>query len=200
MAADRDDAAERDSEDRYRSRARARVSSQAARTGRWQKALLLVAALVFAAGVTWQLLASRAGTRTDSAGDAVPPGSAGFVRSAESGDGATETTATRPTLADRAAPWLTRVGGSFAVAFVVGWLFRAFVKLATMIAALAVLALLALSYFNVINIDLSQAERHYESAVAWAGDQGQRLGKALAEHLPSSLAGFAGLFVGFRRR
>jgi len=98
------------------------------------------------------------------------------------------------------APHATHIGVSFIVGFILGWAFRVFVKTMAMIAALATALFFGLSYFNVMNIDLSKAEKQYDSGKTWLVDQAGRLKDAVKTHLPSSGATFLGLFVGFRRK
>jgi len=105
-----------------------------------------------------------------------------------------------PTLTQRFSPWLTRVGFTFIVGFVVGWAFRAFIKIMSMIASLALAVVLALSYFGVLNVDFSSAEKQYESAMSWVTDQASRAAKTILNHIPGSASSFAGMFIGFRRK
>jgi uncharacterized membrane protein (Fun14 family) len=106
----------------------------------------------------------------------------------------------KPSLYQRVSPWMTRVGLSFVVGFVLGWAFRAFLKLMSMIAALGLAVVLGLSYFGVLNVDFTTARHEYQSAIVWMTDQTQRLGKLVLSHVPGSASSFAGFFIGFRRR
>ena len=84
--------------------------------------------------------------------------------------------------------------------FVLGWLFRAFLKTMAFFLMLAIAALAALSYFGVLNVDFTSAREHYASALHWLGDQSSRLKDLIISHLPSSGGGALGAFLGFRRR
>jgi uncharacterized membrane protein (Fun14 family) len=105
-----------------------------------------------------------------------------------------------PSLVARLSPNATRIGGSVVAGFVLGWIFRAFVKTMAFFALLAGAALMALSYFGVINVDLSSAREHYASVMHWLSDQGMRLKDVVIAHLPSSSGGAVGAYLGFRRR
>lgn len=169
----------------------------------WQRMLLVAAVLLLEFGSAGQV-ASRLGDRPPQATEAVtaaPGNRAAFV--SETGQQESEAAAAaeedRP-IFHRISPSMMRVGVSFIAAFVLGWAFRAFLKLMTMVAGLGLALILGLSYFNVINVDLTRAEQQYRSSISWVTDQGQRLGKLILSHLPSSTASAVGMFVGFRRK
>src|SRR4051812_49395210 len=100
----------------------------------------------------------------------------------------------------RHAPAITKSGFSFIAAFVIGWLSRIFLKTVAMVASLGVALFAGLSYLNVFNIDLTKAEKKYDSGVAWVKDQGERGFKAVSNHIPGSASGALGMFVGFKRK
>jgi uncharacterized membrane protein (Fun14 family) len=183
---------------------------------RWHKLVLLIGVvLAIAGGIGW--MTSRAagdtGTRVTSTSTSstaapgqAPAGASKFIgNDAPTAADTTTTTTTTireepPTLIGRLSPNATRIGGSIVAGFVFGWIFRAFLKTVTFFALLAGAALLALSYFGVINVDLSSAREQYGSALHWLSDQGMRLKDMLLAHLPSSGGGAVGAFLGFRRR
>ena len=96
--------------------------------------------------------------------------------------------------------WMTRVGGSFLLGFLIGFAFRTFLKVTTFVAVVAALGFAALSYFRVVNVDSTAARERYDSAAAWVKDQGDKLKDAALNYVPHSTAGFVGMFIGFRRR
>jgi len=173
--------------------------------------LLLGVVLAIAGGAGW--LTTRAtsdtGTRVTTVNNTTPTaqtpaGASGFVdgRNAPA-DTTTTTTVTQtepPSLVARLSPNATRIGGSVVAGFVLGWIFRAFLKTMAFFALLAGAALMALSYFGVINVDLSSAREHYASVMHWLSDQGMRLKEVVIAHLPSSSGGAVGAYLGFRRR
>lgn len=133
------------------------------------------------------------------------PGGRGFVSSdASPTDTSTSPDTTEevvPAAPSRVPPWMTRVGASLIVGYIAGWLFRVFIKTATLITSVGIAIVMALSYFHVVNVDFTAAaERDSKTAMAWAIDQGDHLRKALVAHLPSSTSATVGGFLGFRRR
>jgi uncharacterized membrane protein (Fun14 family) len=173
---------------------------------RWHKLVLLIGVgLAIAGGIGWMTsrASSDSGTRVTTTSVPAPAGSSKFIDGGTPPSDAAITTTTREepqTLIGRLSPNATRIGGSVVAGFVFGWIFRAFLKTVTFFALLAGAALLALSYFGVINVDLSSAREHYASALHWLSDQGARLKDAVIAHLPSSGGGALGAFLGFRRR
>jgi len=184
-----------------------------ARMPRWHQVVLLVAIVLAAAGsVGWAV------TRT-APGQTVPASAAAAQHSsalpAHSGFVDSRTTGTTPLPADAAADandttpggWISRlsphatgVGLSVVGGFLVGWLFRAFLKLMTFFVLIVAALLAALSYFGVLNVDLTSAQTHSADAMHWLTEQGARLKDVVTAHLPSSGAGAFGAFLGFRRR
>jgi uncharacterized membrane protein (Fun14 family) len=106
----------------------------------------------------------------------------------------------QPTLRDRISPWAMRIGASFLAGFVIGVGLRIFIRITATVLILGIGALALLSYFNVMNVDLSAAETKYQSSIHWAQDQASRLAKVAESHLPSSGGSVVGAFAGFRRR
>ena len=83
--------------------------------------------------------------------------------------------------------------------FVIGWALRVFVK-TTLIVGAAITALLgALSYFHVMNVDLTMVQQNYHSDMSWLTNQAMRLKDVAMNHLPVHAGGFFGMFLGFRR-
>jgi uncharacterized membrane protein (Fun14 family) len=154
---------------------------------RWQQGLLTVAIVTFGGGIAGQVSSYMSHGSGSSS-----PGSS-FVGQGAAAD------SDKPFI-QRISPRLTAVGLSFVVGFVIGWLMRTFMKMATMLTMLIIAIMLGLSYFKVLNVDLSKAEVNYKDAREWITDQGQRAGKALAAYLPSSVSALAGIFIGFRRK
>jgi uncharacterized membrane protein (Fun14 family) len=177
---------------------------------RWHKMVLLLGVvLAIAGGIGWMTTHSTSdtGTRVTTVNTPTaqtPPGSSGFVdgRNAPADTTTTTTvvTAEPPSLVARLSPNATRIGGSVVAGFMLGWIFRAFLKTMAFFALLAGAALMALSYFGVINVDLSSAREHYASVMHWLSDQGMRLKDVVIAHLPSSSGGAVGAYLGFRRR
>jgi uncharacterized membrane protein (Fun14 family) len=185
-----------------------------ARMPRWHQVVMLVAVLLAAGGsVGWAVTRTAPGQTVPASSPAAArssaavPGSSGFVDSRTTGttplapDAAADANDTTPGgWVSRISPHATGVGVSVVAGFLVGWLFRTFLKMMTLFALIVAGLVAALSYFGVLNVDLSAAKTHYADAVHWLTDQAYRLKDVLAAHLPSSGGGAFGAFLGFRRR
>ena len=93
-----------------------------------------------------------------------------------------------------------KLGFGFAGRFVIGFIFRAFLKLAALATVIIGGGLAALSYFHFLNIDFTRVHQAYADNSAWIHDQAWRLKEVLLAHLPSSTTGAAGAWFGTRRR
>ena len=89
---------------------------------------------------------------------------------------------------------------SFIGGFIIGFIFRAFVKTMTLITLVIVGGLGALSYFHVINIDFSRAEQAWNSNSDWIMTQATKLRDVVWHYLPSSTTGTIGAFFGVKRK
>jgi uncharacterized membrane protein (Fun14 family) len=109
----------------------------------------------------------------------------------------TPTTQPAPSLL---AGWARRVGASVLLGFLVGWVFRTFLKIMSSITALVLGTLILLSYFNVMNIDFTAAENKYKDTSSWVTDQAGRLRDSATGHIHSTLGGALGIFIGWRKK
>jgi uncharacterized membrane protein (Fun14 family) len=107
--------------------------------------------------------------------------------------------ATQPSASPLGA-WSRRLGASVLVGFLVGWIFRAFVKIMASITALVLSAILLLSYFHIMNVDLTAAETKYKDTSGWVTGQAGKLRAAAMGHVHSTLGGALGLFMGVRKK
>ena len=96
--------------------------------------------------------------------------------------------------------WLARLGLSFAAGLILGIFFRTFLKTMAAITALVLTALVALSYFQVLNIDFTFMRQNYETFAGWLNSQAWQLKAAVGGVLPSTVATATGFFFGFRRK
>jgi len=100
--------------------------------------------------------------------------------------------------------WLStrgvKIGLSFLGAFAIGYLFRTFLKTMAILTAMAVTALLLLSYFNVYNVDFTAVQEKWETNREWVTTQATKLKDVVWTYLPSSTVAFVGFFVGMLRR
>ena len=171
-----------------------------------------------AASTTPDIHASAEGG--DGTATAPPPGARGFVDSSrqrtttdgdDAGDPSADDGPAAPAetdvSADRSLPWTAHLGGwlaklglSVAAGLVLGVFFRAFLKTMAAITALVVTALVALSYFEVINVDFKTMRQNYDTYSGWLTEQGYRAKDLIVVVLPSFAAGAAGFFVGFVRK
>ena len=130
-----------------------------------------------------------------------PGNSRGFVGS----DSAPAPTASEPappppTLSERLSPTAIRSGLGLIGGFIIGWAFRAFLKMMSMITFVIAAIFVGLSYFNVINVDFTAAQTKFKDSSAWVADQASRVKDAAMSHIPGSAASAVGLFLGFRRK
>ena len=150
---------------------------------RWHRVVLVLAAL--AAGLGWAHWSYQAATATSAT-----TAPAVTVRSVPPPP---------PPSSPFFAPLARRVGGSILLGFVIGWMFRTFVRLMAAITALAVGSLALLSHFHIMNVDLTAAENKTSHASVWVTDQAGRLRDAALAHVHSTIGGAVGLFMGVRR-
>jgi uncharacterized membrane protein (Fun14 family) len=96
--------------------------------------------------------------------------------------------------------WSRRVGASVIIGFVIGWIFRTFLKLMALVTGLVLSAIVLLSYFNFTNIDLTKAEKQYKDSSSWVTDQAGKLKDGAMSHVHSTLGGVLGAFMGVRKK
>ncbi len=134
----------------------------------------------------------------------LPQGSSGFVTGqpspADTSPAAPAPQNQNPGLTEKVTPWMTKFGLSFFVGIVAGVIFRTFIKLAVGITVLIAGLFLALSYFHILNIDMTTVKTEYASAAAWLTDQASRLKDVIFHALPSSTTAAAGFLAGFKKR
>lgn len=93
-----------------------------------------------------------------------------------------------------------KLGFGFAGGFAIGFAFRTFIKTMATLTTLAVIVFGALSYFKVLNVDMSSVQKAWESNSEWLMTQAGKLKDVAISHLPSSSTGFAGMFFGMKRK
>jgi uncharacterized membrane protein (Fun14 family) len=184
---------------------------------RWHKSLLGVMVVLAVLGVVGQVRAKLSKPRivertetsaTSANNSSTPANSRGFVSQDSTAQAPAPAAADRvPTqpvgnddLFTRVSPYATRLGVGYVAGFIIGWVFRFFLKTMMMITLVVGGLFAALSYFHVVNVDLTPAKQQYDSAMHWASDQASKLKDAAMAHLPSGGATTVGAFLGFRRR
>lgn len=173
----------------------------------WQKAVLGAAMTLGIAGAGAQLASGPtpppppAPTAPETS-SAAPEGSRGFVAGQPQATPTQQQQAPQPepTWVQSVSPVATKSGLGFVGAFLIGWAFRVFIKTMAVITALGVAILFALSYFNVINIDMSAAKQQWSSVSEFLTTQAGNLKDLLITHLPASSASAAGFTVGLCRK
>jgi len=98
---------------------------------------------------------------------------------------------------------MTRVGFSLFLGLMVGLIFRTFLRIATLLCALTIAAAAALSYFHIVNVDMTAVQQGTTQATSWLTDQTFRLAHLLFGALPATMStgsAGAGFFIGFKRR
>ena len=164
------------------------ISTHVFNMHKWQRGLVLVAVLLFGSG--------SVGKMSSYLGQKNQP----VVAPADANKPIPNPPAPEPTLAQKVSPWAMRMGLSLLVGFLIGFALRVFVRITVTLLLLGIGLLMLLSYFHVVNVDLSAEKTKYESTVNWAQDQAYRLKDSALSHLPSSGGGALGAFAGFRRR
>jgi uncharacterized membrane protein (Fun14 family) len=187
---------------------------------RWHKAVLALGVVLLVAGAVGWVMSRAKGaaveTRTvvrstpappASSGGTIPRGSSGFIngdQARQAGEApqtvtTTTTEAAPPDWIGKASPEVTKVGGSVVAGFVVGWLFRAFLKTMAFLALLAGAGLFALSYFGVLDVNVGALREHGATAAQWLTAHADKLKDVVVSHLPSTGGGALGACLGFRR-
>jgi uncharacterized membrane protein (Fun14 family) len=187
---------------------------------RWKKILLVMSLLVGVAGFGVQEASSymrksapptptpAVTGRPAPSGGVMPGGSSGFVGggspASPAPDSSTSTTSSpqtqAPSVSDKMTPYVTRIGFSVFIGAVVGFIFRTFIKLAAGITALIVAIAIGLSYFHILNVDMTAVKTETANASGWLSDQAGRLKEVIFSALPSSTGAGAGFVFGFKRR
>src|SRR5690349_15387304 len=116
---------------------------------RWHKGLLTLATLLLGLGAVGQVVTamrpSPPPVTLEKQDSSAAPGQSHLLNSSND-NGPTNAPAAepnpQPSLRERVSPWLTHVGLSVLVGFVLGWVFRAFIKMMSLI-ALAIISVMA---------------------------------------------------------
>lgn len=103
-------------------------------------------------------------------------------------------------LTHRVSPWAMRIGFAFLGGLVIGFVFRLFLKIMTLLTLAVTTIFVGLNYFNVLNLDLASAEAKYKTGMEWVTTQAEGAAKKLAGHLPDGGSSFLGMFMGFKRK
>lgn len=165
------------------------------------KRLFITAVLLAGAGTIGQM--SSFMSRQDQAPLAVMPttepsmGPSNSIVADPAGESAPVATEPAPTMVERLAPVSQKLGFGFIGGFILGWIFRTFLKIMSLITMAGVALFAGLSWMGV---DLSPMREKFESGIGWMSQQGDDLYDKVQKRLPSAGAGFAGVFFGFKRK
>jgi uncharacterized membrane protein (Fun14 family) len=185
---------------------------------RWKWRLLTLGLVIGMIGVAGQAYSFFAGQNSPANAPVVqqssgmpsaspaPVGSSGFVSghpAATDSPAVTTSDSTQQPASDYSQLWkpfMTKVGFSLFVGIFVGVVFRAFLKMATVVCLLIVGAAMGLSYFHILNVDLTTVKTETAQATSWLADQGYRVKDMLFHALPSSTSAGIGFLLGLKRR
>ncbi len=187
---------------------------QAVKQPRWKLNVLVLAVLMCVAGAVGQFTGrgdvtlrqlGTLGRTVESKAEPLP----GAARSVVGDAGSTmrdsgamqkaQEIAHDPTWRDRLAHGATRLGFSLAIGVVLGVIGRIFLRI-TVVGALLLAAIVAgMSYFHIINIDLTPVKEGVEHSEGWLADQAGRLKAVVLDALPSTGAGVFGFIMGFKK-
>ncbi|MEM7806745.1 MAG: FUN14 domain-containing protein [Planctomycetota bacterium] len=202
-----DDTQSEDTAPQPSAKSRGRVIDDLLGLSRWRKGLMtLFTMIAVAGGAMWgHAKVTTPSPESDPAylqAETMPDGAAGFV-----GDGASDRTIASSAEVEPELPWYGRLGGwgarlgfSFVVGLLVGVFFRSFLKTMAALTAVAVAAIVGLSYFNVLDVDTTILRENYDSAAEWTKGQAGGVKDIVMRFLPSTVASTAGFAVGFLRR
>jgi uncharacterized membrane protein (Fun14 family) len=95
-------------------------------------------------------------------------------------------------------PALLRFGGGYCGGFLIGFLFRRFLKITALIAAAVFSVITLLKWTGLIELDWAAIEAHVHESLAWTQGKLSGLKTLLTGYLPSAAAGAVGLWKGLR--
>ncbi len=182
----------------------------------WKKYLLGIALLVGLAGLILQLVIfsnPQKMTATDSVYSTLPPTMT--VRSLDSPSPTLETVLPGTEISqitdndqnailgleiDDWSALLTKVGFSFLVGFVIGYILRLFIKLVLLMSGIVLLTMFGLQYAGYINIDWYSLQIPYDAFIAWLQPHIGNFQEFISSNLPSSSMALVGMLIGFYKR
>ncbi len=167
----------------------------------WHKAVILIGGLLAVLGTVGQI-AAKVG------GDAHVRVTTGSVPTAANGSKLVDDN--QPAKSDQPtgslsvlSPHATRIGLSIVLGFVIGWLFRAFLKTMALFAIVVGGTIWLLAHFDILHLgdaNIDAIREKTAGAASWLGVKGSHLKELAIAHLPSSGGGTLGAFLGLRRR
>ncbi|MGB7157769.1 MAG: FUN14 domain-containing protein [Tepidisphaeraceae bacterium] len=178
----------------------------------WQRKVLVLAGVLAVGGLVGQTISRIARSQAEPAAVNAPEDSRTTGSSAPrssafaAGDApptaasSTEQPAPPPTFYERISPWASRLGIGFLGGFVIGWAFRAFLKVMALVTLAGIAIIWTLSHFNVLRVDMDAAESRFKSGTSWVSTKAEEWKDSAMALVPSSASSVFGMFLGFRRK
>lgn len=91
-----------------------------------------------------------------------------------------------------------RLGFSYVAAFIIGYVFKKFIKLMALLAAVAIGGIGLMKGLGWIQLDWASMELHVRESLAWVTGKAEAFKTFLMGYLPSTGAGTVGLWRGVR--
>ncbi len=101
---------------------------------------------------------------------------------------------------DFSSPAMARFWGSYLGGFFLGWAFRRFLAMASLMAGGLLVSIAVLKSTGLIDLDWTLMETQISHGIVAARQGAEGLKQALSGYLPSTGAGAIGAFFGFRKK
>jgi uncharacterized membrane protein (Fun14 family) len=180
----------------------------------WKKLLVALSLLLMAGGAGGKVYGrfsagpakpSAAPTGGAPAPATLPPGSKGFVSGQAPAAPNAAPAPAAPAVSDSRIDWdrwspaLFRGGFSFFAGFCIAYALRTVLKVGLLVCGVVLIAMFALQYAGLLNIDWNSISGQYDSVAAWLKGQFGNFKDFVSGHLPSAGSAVAGLAIGFMR-
>lgn len=172
--------------------------SEQTRTGRrplWKSKVVLAAGVLTVVGLAMWVYAMMSAPEARAATPGVDPSLvSGFGAGGTSETGGVTERSER--LIDAASPAVLRFGLSFLVGCILAYLFKKFIKLSLLLAAVIAAGVYGLHKAGVIDIDAEAVRAQVDRSFAWARGEASGFKDFVVGYLPSSVSACAGLAYG----
>lgn len=169
----------------------------------WHKAVILIGGLLAVLGTVGQIVAKTGGDAQVHVTTGTTPAPSYGNQMVGSTDAAADVPPQPVGSLSRMSPQSTRIGLSIVLGFVIGWLFRAFLKTMAFFAILVGGSVWLLTHFNILHLgdaNIDAIREKSADAASWLGAQGAHAKEWAIAQLPSTGGGALGAFLGLRRR
>jgi uncharacterized membrane protein (Fun14 family) len=174
----------------------------------WKKLLLVLSILIAVLGTLGTVIGYVRGRSPERAEaqqtveqirSSVPPGASLTPQQQERLDQATQQMrAAGHWFYEKTAPHLARIGFGFFIAFILGYMFRQFIKTMAMLAAVVLVGAGVAAYLGYL--DLSHFRDNLTASTGWVGDQLAGAKDMVLKFIGASLSGTIGFIIGFTRK